>query len=489
MNQYSSKTQHSPVSAILSRSLIPAPARYVIAVLAIGATTLLAFVQPPLDRATVALFYLLSVVAVAILAGYGPAILAALLSFMTLNYFFIPPRLSLHVADPQSLLQLLTFLSVATIAGTLAAYARQQAEQAARRVAETDALYALSQQISTEVNLERLLTAITTTTCQLLDIPCCSIGLYDAAGNLQERSRAGEASILMKPYHVPMQDGENLLGVMTAYTPESKTSFQPFEQRLLAGIAAQAQLAIDRTHLAAQATSAQAAIESDRLKSALLSSVSHDLRTPLTTIKGASSALLADAMILDQQTQHELMTTIDTETDRLNRLVGNWLDIARIEAGGLRLGCDWQDIAEIVGATVSRYYDSIPTIAVHIPADLPLIWANAALVDQVLTNLLENAVKYSPAGTPISICSQLASNAEEVLITVRDSGPGIMPEDRAHIFETFYRGRSQASRYAGSGLGLAICRGIIMAHGGRIWAEFPADGGTAICFSLPTRPK
>lgn len=463
--------------------------RYIIAVLAIGATTLLAFVQPPLDRATVALCYLLSVVAVAASAGYGPAILAALLSFITLNYFFIPPRLSLHVADPQSLLQLITFLSVATIAGTLAAHARQQAEQAARHAAEADALYALSQQISTELSLDRLLNAIATTTCELLALPCCTIALYDEHHNLQERCRVGEALATFTACHVPMQDGDAVLGVMTVYARPPKNSFQPAEQRLLAGIAAQAQLAIDRIKLAAQATSAQAAIESDRLKSALLSSVSHDLRTPLTTIKGASSALLEDAMNLDQHTQRELITTIDNQTDRLNRLVGNWLDIARIEAGGLRLGCDWQDIAEIVGAVVQRQAHAHQAIEVHIPADLPLIWANATLVDQVLTNILDNAVKYTPQGTAIAIHAQARDVTNEMLIMLQDCGPGILPEDRPHIFETFYRGRHTNTSHSGSGLGLAICRGIITAHGGAIWAEFPSDGGTIILFTLPTRPK
>ena len=479
-----------PLAAALERGVTRQPVRYLVAAGVVTAATLLAIVEPPLDRVTVALCYLLGVVGVAAGAGYAPAVVAAVLSFIALNYFFIPPRFSLHVADPQSLIQLVTFLAVAVIAGALAARAREQAERAARRATETDALYALSQQISTEVDLERILSTIAATTCRLLEAPRCTIALYDADGALRERCAVGEASPQLHVHRVLMRDGAAVLGAIAVYERAPRRSFRPREQRLLEGIAAQARLAVDRANLVTRAASAQAAVESDRLKSALLSSVSHDLRTPLATIKGASSTLIADDVVLEPPMQRELARTIDRETDRLNRLVGNWLDIARIEGGGLRLDRDWQDIAEIVGAATSRRRAADPsrTLTVDVPAGLPLVWANAALLDQVLTNLLENAAKYAPSGTPIAVAVRVPGSPPDTLsVTVRDRGPGIAPEDLTRVFEAFYRSPHTAAERSGSGLGLAICRGIVEAHGGRIWAERSPEGGATFAFTIPTR--
>jgi len=464
--------------------------RYSAAVLVTAAITGgMFFVEPPLEVANIALFYLLGVFIVATSTGLGPGILASLLSFLVFNFFFVPPLYTFHVQASQDVFRLVTFLIVAVIASSLAARARNEAEAARRRATETAALYDLSQTISAQLDLDQILPAIAETTRQLLHVETCVVLLYDESGRLYEHTVVGQARPQLKTINAFMRDGPTVLGVLRVVERTPGRGLSIHERRLLDTLAAQARLAVDRAHFVEQAAHAQALAESDRLKSALISSVSHDLRTPLAVIKGAVSTLLADDVDWDRTTRHTLATTIDSEADRLNRIVGNLLDMSRIEAGALPVARDWQDIAELIGSVLQRMAGQLDghPVAVEVAPELPLVSINATLMDQVLTNLVENAIKHTPPHTPIMIMAQrsAAGAPPGITVAVRDHGPGIPPDQWLRIFDKFYRMRTGDNEVGGSGLGLAICKGIVEAHGGQIWAQNSPDGGALLSFTLP----
>jgi two-component system sensor histidine kinase KdpD len=238
----------------------------------------------------------------------------------------------------------------------------------------------------------------------------------------------------------------------------------------------------------AEATEAQALAASDRLKSALLSSVSHDLRTPLVAVKGIATALRQRDVPWNSTVGQQMLDTLADEADRLNRLVGNLLDMSRIEGGALNPARQYEDIGDIVGGVLSRLRPQFHgrTLAVNIPADLPLVWANAALIDQVLTNLIENALKYTSDQEPIAISAEV--HDAYLWLCVADRGPGIVAEALPHIFDKFFRIIEPEHHTQGTGLGLAICKGIVEAHGGTIWAENQLAGGARFVFTLPLHP-
>jgi two-component system sensor histidine kinase KdpD len=259
----------------------------------------------------------------------------------------------------------------------------------------------------------------------------------------------------------------------------------PSEQERLQAIAAQVVLVLERARLVEEASQARAQAEAERIKAALLSSVSHDLRTPLAVIKGAVTNLLDDTVAWDASAQRELLRAVNDETDRLNRLVGNLLDMSRIESGALQPTRSWQDIRGLVTEVLERMRLRLEDhpVAVDLPADLPPVQVSYTQIDQVLTNLLENVVKYTPNGTPIAI--QVRAERAFVQLTVRDHGPGIPAGMSSRIFEKFVRLADPERHADGTGLGLAICKGIVEAHGGRIWAENSPDGGARFSFTLP----
>jgi two-component system sensor histidine kinase KdpD len=439
---------------------------------------------------TIALAYLLGVLVMATTAGLGPGILTSVLSFLAFNFFFVSPRLTFHVDMAQDVLHLLTFLAVAGIASSLAARARSAAEQARRQATELAALYQLSQTISAQVDLDHILPIIAETTCRLLNIPLCVVLLYNEAGQLREHTCVGQADPRLHAINIPIRDGSTVLGILRVSERTPSGGLHGKELQLLDTLAAQTRLAIDRARLVAQVAHTQALSESDRLKSALLASVTHDLRTPLAVIKGATSTLLADDVAWDVSTQRTFTQSIDTQVDHLNRIVGNLLDMSRVEAGTLSSERDWHDLAEVIGVTLQRLGPRIEDrpINVDLAPDLPLVSINATLIDQVLANLLENALKYTPPGTPITISARRAERSADrgvVLVTVQDQGPGVPADDLAHIFEKFYRSHANANQTGGAGLGLTICKGVIEAHGGRIWAENCRTSGIAFSFTLP----
>lgn len=473
MNMAVSQTKHYALAVLLS----------------IMITSLLLLVDPALEVATIVMAYLLGVLVIATSTGLGPGILTSLLGFLAFNFFFVAPRYSFHVADPQNLLHLSTFLTVAIVASTLAARARSAADHAQRRATELAALYQLSQTISAQVDLGQILPVIATTTRRLLNVPACWISLYNPSGQLVERASTGTADPGCRSIQVPIRDGPAVLGVLRVIERAPGAGLSDEQRQLLDTLAAQARLAIDRARLVEQTTHNQVLSESDRLKSALLASVTHDLRTPLAIVKGATSTLLADDVAWDAATQRGLTRTIDQEIDHLNRIVGNLLDMSRVEAGALPAERDWHDLAEVLGAALEHLEARLAErrLCVEISPDLPLVLINPTLIELVLANLLENAVKYSAPGTAITIGVRCDGPAEApiVVVSVRDQGRGLSPGDLARVFEKFYRGPVSAGQAAGVGLGLAICKGILEAHGGRIWAENGGDGGAVFSFSIP----
>jgi two-component system sensor histidine kinase KdpD len=465
--------------------------RYATAALVVALITLgILLAGPAIESANIALLYLLGVLLMATTSGPGPGILTSLLSFLAFNFFFVTPRYTFHVDSAQEGVRLASFLTVAIIVSSLAARARAAAERERRRAAEIAALYDLSQTISAQVDLDRILPAIAETTCRLLGIDVCTVLLYDAAGRLVAHTSIGQADSRLQTINIPVRDGPVVLGILRVVERTPGRGLSQGDRRLLDVLAAQVRLAVERARMVEQVAHAQALAESDRLKSALLAAVSHDLRTPLTVMKGATSTLLLDDVAWDAATRRTLTSAIDAEIDHLDRIVGNLLSMSRVESGALPAERDWQDLAELLGAVLRRMAGQLDgrPIEVDLAPDLPLVAINATLIEQVLTNLLENALKYSPPGTPIAIVARRGASSAEpsgVIMAVRDHGPGVPPDDLERIFEKFYRGGMAADQASGAGLGLAICKGIVEAHGGRIWAANCPDGGVVFTFTLP----
>ncbi|HYB41561.1 MAG TPA: ATP-binding protein, partial [Candidatus Methylomirabilis sp.] len=283
--------------------------------------------------------------------------------------------------------------------------------------------------------------------------------------------------------YIPLIGSRGAVGVL-GVTPSAPGSLQtPDQLHQLETFANQVALALERAQLAEEANRAEIRAEAERLRNSLLSSVSHDLRTPLATITGASSTLLEGGEHLDAPTRADLLRSIHGEAERLDRLVNNLLDMTRFEAGGVAIRKEWQPLEGVLGAALKRLEPRLRQrpVRIDMPADLPLVPIDAVLIEQVLINIVDNAVKYTPATSAIDISASRAGGA--VMVEIADRGPGLAPGDEERVFEKFYRGRSVSG--PGVGLGLAICRAIVDAHGGRIWAESRAGGGAAFRFTLP----
>lgn len=439
-----------------------------------------------LEQTEIALLYLLPVLFSATRFGRGPGIVTAVLAFLCSNFFFVAPRYTLIVEQQQDLLQLLIFFIVAIVTSELAGRVRNQGLTIVERTRDLSALYTLSQSISADIDLERILPVVARTTCDILKLPSCQILLYDDQGLRAVRGVYGSETSSAVRTDTPIRAGNRVLGVLQVSRHPRQQALSTSERERLGLIANQIALVVERAHLVEEVATIRSLAESDRLKSVLLSSVSHDLRTPLTVIKGAVTNLLDEEVAWDALTRQELLRSIDEATDRLNRLVGNTLEMSRIEAGALSQSRSWQDVGELLGTVVERMRKTLADHSLHVSVsdDLPLVHINAMQIDQVLTNLLENAAKHTPPGAPIFV--HVASHDKAVQIVVEDGGRGIDPGMLGHIFERFVRA-TDPERYAeGSGLGLAIAKGLVEAHGGSISAQNRDEGGARFVVHLPT---
>jgi two-component system sensor histidine kinase KdpD len=322
-----------------------------------------------------------------------------------------------------------------------------------------------------------------------MDAPFAALPVRVAAAwALQNRKPAGagtphcaEADALV----VPLVTGDRVAGV-AAVVPESRAPMARGARTLVELLAEQAGDALDRAALAERHDAARAEVEAERLRTALLSSLSHDLRTPLGSIEGAASTLLEDGGTLAPEVRRLLAQTILEESRRMTRLVTNLLDMVRVESGTLAVQKAWQPLEEALGVALLRMDERLSNrvVETQLPADLPFVPIDELLIEQVFVNLLENAIKYTPPDSPIVIAARRADGAG--LVEVADRGPGVPESSRELVFHKFHRGGADgAAKPAGAGLGLTICRGIITAHGGRIWVDPREGGGAVFRFTLP----
>ena len=460
-----------------------------VVVLLVGVTTLaLQLAVPPLESSIVALLYLLPVLLSALVAGWLGGMLASLLSFLAFNYFFLPPYHTFVVANPGDTLALFVFLAVAGLVSYLLGVARAEAEhaqqrerEATQRQRELAILYELSKAIGAQIGLEPTLQASAERVSQLFAGPPCELWLKPEGGTLALAAQAGRpAEPTAKPFELLIRSDKESLGVLKLFG----ASVSPAEQPLMSAIAAQTGLAIERARLLQAATRARVLDESDRLKSALLLSVSHDMRTPLATIKAAITGLLRRDLNWDAESTLDQFHAIDEETDRLNHIIGNLLSMSRIEAGAVHLDKVPYSLAEVVDSVLSRLAPRLHAhrVVVSIPPELPPVPLDYAAFEQVMTNLLDNAVKYSPPGSEITVSARQVGNLAE--IGVSDRGRGIAPDVQAAVFDKFYRADG-TGRVPGSGLGLSIVKGFVEAHGGRAWISSHPGQGTTVKFVLP----
>jgi two-component system sensor histidine kinase KdpD len=282
--------------------------------------------------------------------------------------------------------------------------------------------------------------------------------------------------------YLPLKVHGKVVGVLGIHIAERKVNLE--EWRLIEAWASMAAIAVERIQLAEMAKQAAVLVESERLHTALFNSISHEIRTPLSTIIGSISSLLDPDIKLLQSIQYELMQNIREAAIRMERVASNLLDTARLESGSVKVKNDWCDIGDIVGAALYRLRDSIQgrEIQTDIPQSIPLLRGDCVLLEQVMVNLLDNALKYSRAGSDIEISA--SSEDAKILVSVADRGIGIPEEELQHIFQKFYRTDS-TKNISGTGLGLSICKGLIEAHGGTIWALNRPNGGARISFALP----
>jgi two-component system sensor histidine kinase KdpD len=478
-----------------------------------GCTGLSALLSPylaPANLVNLVMVYLLGVVAVSLWLGRGPSILASLLSVAAFDFCFVPPRWTFAVADTQYLLTFLVMLLTGLVISTLTARVQFQAESARRRERRTAALYAISRELAATQNHEQIARIALKHVGEASDVravvllPDRDRKLVPAGADpdslvlsqhdeavarwvLEHGQTAGRGTATLpgaEGVYLPLTTSRGTVGVL-GVAPSGAAQTLDLEQlHLLEAFAGLAALAIQRAELEAEADRIRLDIETERLRSSLLSAVSHDLRTPLSVITGASSTLLDSGQSLDAKVRRELAASILEESERLNRLVANLLDMTRLQAGALEVQKQWQPIEEVIGAALARLSRQLKghPVATHIAPDLPFAPLDDLLIQQVLVNLLENAARHTPPGTPVEVSARKEGNS--VLIEVADRGPGLPPGDPSRLFEKFYRAGDSASRM-GAGLGLAICRGIVELHGGKIQAENRPGGGAAFRFSLP----
>jgi two-component system sensor histidine kinase KdpD len=478
-----------------------------VSVAAVTAKALQLFLPLP----DLSMVFLTAVLFSAVTWGLLPSICASILSVLVYNFFFIPPLYTFTVASPGDLLNLIMFLIVAVLTSKLAARVRNQAEAAKHREARTTALYALSRQIAGAAGLDDVLRAIVTQVSQILGAKVVVLlpeaeQLVRKAGHppdvhLTEPERAaatwawqhnqpvGRGTDTLPGgewFYLPLTTAHSTVGILGLQFDTPGTLISPDQRRLLDALAGQAAVAIERTRLVREMEQARLLTETERLRDALLSTISHDLRTPLVSIIGAVSSLLTYGVTYDANTRRELLLTIEEEAERLNRFVGNLLDMMRLQSGALQLKRDWVEIGDVIGTALSRLTRLLEQhqLMLEIDPDLPMLRLDFVLIEHVLVNLLENAAKYSPPQTTIRVSARRVGQA--IALEVADEGIGIPAGERERIFDKFYRVQRGDRHGAGTGLGLSICRGIVEAHGGHITARSAAHGqGTVFTVTLP----
>lgn len=459
----------------------------------IAAITFLGFRLIHINATTVGFAYLLAVLVIATRWGFLEATVASLLAVLCFNFFFLPPVGTFNIAEPQNWVALFAFLTTSIIASQLSARARQRTQEALNRQKEMERLYALSRAILLTDARQAPAQQIAQRIEEIFEFR--ALALHD--GGTGEIHRAGpedlsafddklkQAASLGTPLAdeptgtaiIPVRLGGHVIGSLAVRGGDlSATALQALSNLVA--------IALEKVRGQEAANRAEAARQSEELKSALLDSIAHEFKTPLTSIKAAATALLSTPTP-SQEEQRELLTVVDEEADRLGRLVTEALQMARIEAGKVKLNADLCSVASLVQGIPQQMKSVLEgrSIRVSIADDMPLIIADEELMGLAIRQLLDNAVKYSPPGSPIAISAEKGEGS--VIISVSDQGPGIPEREQLRIFQKFYRRTDTHRHVTGSGMGLAISLEIVRAHGGEIWVESVPGQGSKFCISVP----
>ncbi|MBN1665502.1 MAG: sensor histidine kinase KdpD [Anaerolineales bacterium] len=469
--------------------------------------------RPYLEPTNIAMLYLVAVILSAVYLGKGPAIFVSVIGVLAFDFFFTEPRLTFTVYDSQYIITFFGLLIVGLMISSSAALLRNQIDILRRREQQARSLNTLSRELTAAKSLNQVLETVIHKMSAIFNRE--SVILMPEDGHLvvkaatpgftlseaetavadwaykygKETGRGTDTLPAAAIRYFPLITAHETVGVL-GIKPQEQQNYLTGDQRILMeGVINLAAIAIERASFAEEAAQAEMLRNTEKLQTALLNSISHELRTPLATITGVLSSLEVSETQqpqnqLDAATRLELIHSATHQAERLNHLVGNLLDMTRLEAGAMRLNREPTDVQDLVATVTGKMADgiSLHPLLVNIPDDLPEVNVDAVLIGQVLTNLLDNAVKYSKSGDPITISAGLAG--QEIDIAVKDCGIGIPEGDLEHVFDKFYRVQRQDA-IAGTGLGLSICKGIIEAHGGKIWTFNNPEKGVTITFTLP----
>ena len=482
--------------------------RYLWAAIASVAVTLAAVpLENRFERSNIVAIFILTVVLIAVRFGRGPAAMAAVLSVCAFDFFFVPPRLSFAVNDVQYLLTFGIMLAVGLITGQLTAGLRFQARVASHREERAGALYEIARDLSGAVQIEQVV-KISDESIGRTFRASAALLLPNSAGQLAVTSSRGDTGLAVdigiaqwafdrglpagfgtdtlpgsEILYIPLRAPSRARGVLAVKAHNRRLLRIPEQRQLLDTFAALIAIALERVHYVGVAQDALVRMESERLRKSLLAALSHDLRTPLTVLVGLAESLALTKPPLSPE-QLETTDAIQDEARRMSTLVGNLLDMARIESGEVKLNLEWQPFEEVVGASLNAARSMLKqhTVEVHLPRDLPLVRIDALLIERVLVNLLENASKYTPPGSTVTLSAEVV--ADQLSISVSDDGPGLPPGREEAVFQKFTRGERESAT-PGVGLGLTICRAIVESHQGRIVATNRPGGGAKFTFTLP----
>jgi len=472
------------------------PTRFLRFVLAVGTVlgiTFVCFGVLHVNATTVALAYLLAILAVSTVWGLAVAVVMSVAAMLAFNYYFLPPIGTFTIADPQNWIALCAFLTVSVIASHLSSRARQRAEDASARRREIERLYRFSQQLLETGNVIELLNRIPTQIVDVFEMGAAALFL----ANKQKVYRSG--------LEIPQLDVERLKAVVAREEPEidapSSVCLVPvrlgvraigslgisgavLSRQTLEALGTLVAIAIERARAIEQLGQTEAAREGERLRTALLDSVTHDLRTPLTSIKASVTSLLSNPALSAAQRQ-ELLTIINEESDRLNRLVGEAAEMSRLDAGEVVLKLEPHSIEDVIRSALEKCKNALGarTVRVKVQSGLPSVRVDLERAKEVLVHLLENANQYSPQEQPITVTAELSGDT--IVTSVADRGSGIDDPEQGLIFEKFYRGKDQRYRVQGTGMGLPIAKAIVEGHGGSISVTSQLGRGSVFSFTLP----
>jgi len=467
--------------------------------------------QQSLAVSNIALVFVTAILITAISYGRWPSLFACFVSVLAYNFFFLPPLYKFTISDRENVVALFFFALVAVIVSNLMVRVRDQVMTARERAKVTEDLYLFSRKLAGIVSLDDLLWATVYQMAAMLKVRVVLLlpdgegvsvragyppeDLLDNAdlaaaawtwGHLRAAGRGADTLPGAKRLFLPMRTGRGPIGVIGLDNDRVGPILSPDQRRLLDALADQAALAIERVNLVQDIDRAKLTAETERLRSALLTSISHDLRTPLASILGSASSLRAFHGSMDEAEQNELIGTIQDEAERLNRFINNLLDMTRLESGAINVRAEATDLADVIGSALRRASKVLSThrVKVDLTRELPMPKLDSVLLEQVIFNLLDNAAKYAPPDTEVTVAALADGNV--VRIEVSDEGDGVPPADLERIFDKFYRVHAADRKRAGTGLGLAICRGFIEAMGGTITARNRSDrSGAVFTVTLP----